>query len=98
MFRRLHEPDVETVTLVVEGEPVTAPAGETVAAALLVAGLDHTCTTPVSGSPRAPYCMTGVCFDCLVEINGVPNRQACMTRVVDGMRVNRQRGVRGIDR
>jgi predicted molibdopterin-dependent oxidoreductase YjgC len=98
MFRRLHEPDAETAILVVEGEPVTVPAGETVAAALLVAGLGHTRTTPVSGSPRAPYCMTGVCFDCLVEIDGVPNRQACMTRVVDGMRVNRQRGVRGIDR
>ena len=44
-----------------------ARAGDTVAAALLAAGIDHCRTTPVSGAPRAPYCLMGVCFDCLVD-------------------------------
>jgi D-hydroxyproline dehydrogenase subunit gamma len=55
---------------------------------------DATRTTPVSGSPRAPYCMMGVCFECLMEIDGIANRQACMVRVRPGMRITRQQGAR----
>ena len=65
---------------------VSARAGDTVAAALLAAGLDHCRTTPVSGAPRAPYCMMGVCFECLVTIDGVGNRQGCLVPVREGMR------------
>lgn len=95
MFRRL-QPDAAApaVTLIVEGKTCTARATDSVAAALLAAGLDHCRTTPVSGAPRAPYCMMGVCYECLVEIDGVGNRQACLTRVRDGMRVAIQRGRR----
>jgi len=71
-------------------------AGDTVAAALLVAGIDHCRTTPISGAKRAPYCMMGVCFECLMEIDGIGNRQACLTPVVAGMQVRRQRGARGV--
>ena len=55
---------------------IRARAGDTVAAALLAAGVDHCRTTPVTGAPRAPYCLMGVCFDCLVTIDGVGSRQA----------------------
>ena len=95
MFRRLHE--VPTVAVDFEGERLEVGTDETVAAALLAAGAGHTRTTPVSGSPRAPYCMMGVCFDCLVEIDGVPNQQACMIRVREGMRIRRQDGIRRLD-
>ena len=93
MFKRLHAIEGETVTITIEGVDVEVPAGEMVAAAVLVGNLRYTRTTPVSGSPRAPLCMMGVCFECLMEIDGVPNRQACQVEVAAGMTVRRQQGV-----
>ena len=98
MFKRLPEATTEAVhapvRLTLDGEPITARAGDNVAAALLAAGIKSCRTTPVSGAPRAPYCMMGVCFDCLVTVNGVGNRQACMVRVAEGMAVATQHGKR----
>ena len=92
MFKRLPRSTAETVTILIEGDPVETAAGDTVAAAVLSAGFAPVRTTPVSASPRSPYCLMGVCFDCLMEIDGVPNQQACMTPVREGMRVRRQHG------
>jgi predicted molibdopterin-dependent oxidoreductase YjgC len=92
MFKKLHDDAGALVKVTIDGEQVDVPAGETVAAAALIHGLSPFRTSPVSGSPRAPYCMMGVCFDCLVEIDGTPNRQACQTRVEDGMTIKRQDG------
>jgi D-hydroxyproline dehydrogenase subunit gamma len=61
---------------------------------LLVAGIEHCRTTPVTGAPRLPYCLMGVCFDCLVTIDGVGSRQACLVPVQEGMRVETQIGKR----
>jgi predicted molibdopterin-dependent oxidoreductase YjgC len=94
MFRRLPEIAGDGVTLTIDGRRIAARAGDTVAAALLAAGITHCRTTPVTGAPRAPYCMMGVCFDCLVTIDGVGNRQACLVAVRDGMAVETQRGKR----
>ena len=91
MFKKL--PDAAaTVTVHIDGKPFDAPAGCSVAAALLLAGEIVTRTTAVSGAPRGPYCMMGVCFECLAEIDGVPNQQACLIPVAPGMRIGRQRG------
>lgn len=92
MFRKLHEPDGGTVTIEIDGEPVVAEAGETVAAVLLRQPEGWCRLTPVSGSPRAPYCMMGVCFECLAVVDGAPSVQTCLRTVADGMRVERQRG------
>jgi len=94
MFQRLNQPESRTVSLSVDGRPVTALSGDSVAAALLAAGILACRTTPVSGAQRAPYCMMGVCFECLVTIDGVGSRQACLTRVRDGMRIETQQGKR----
>jgi predicted molibdopterin-dependent oxidoreductase YjgC len=97
MFKRLHEAGA-TVNLTIDGKAVRACEGETVAAAMLAAGI-HACrTAPVSGAPRAPYCMTGVCFDCLVTVDGVGNRQGCVVRVGEGMAIATQRGRRELGR
>ena len=93
MFRRLTEAGL-SVALTVDGKAVAARSGDTVAAALLAAGIDHCRTTPVTGAPRAPYCLMGVCFDCLVTIDGVGSRQACLVPVRDGMKVETQQGKR----
>ena len=94
MFQRIDGKSGGSVVISVDGAQVTARAGDTVAAALLAAGLTSTRTTPVSGSPRAPYCMMGVCFECLVTIDDVGNRQACLIPVSEGMRVEMQKGKR----
>jgi len=93
MFRRLEDSRPE-VGIVFEGRPVAAREGDSVAAALLAAGLRSLRATPVGGESRAPWCMMGVCFDCLMEIDGVASRQACMVIVADGMVVRRQRGAK----
>ena len=93
MFRRIN-PEAATLLLTFEGQEIVATEGDSVAAALLAAGIATTRETPVGASPRAPFCLMGTCFDCLVEIDGAPNRQACLTQVRDGMRIRRQRGAR----
>ena len=93
MFHRIN-PQSVGLHIYFDGVGIAATEGETVAAALLAAGIVATRDTTVKGTPRGPFCMMGVCFDCLVEIDGVANRQACMTIVRDGMAIARQRGAR----
>jgi len=93
MFKRLADTGAP-LAITVDGRPVPARAGDTVAAALLAAGIDHCRTTPVTGAPRAPYCLMGVCFDCLVTVDGVGSRQACLVPVRDGMAIETQMGKR----
>lgn len=83
-----------SITLHVQGQPVTARAGDTLAMALLNAGVIPFRQTPVSGQPRAPLCLMGVCFDCLVEVNGQQNVQSCMIQVCEGMQVRLPNGAR----
>ncbi len=97
MFRRLADDKGTggaTLALKVDGREIQAREGDTVAAALLAAGLRQIRTTPVSGAPRAPYCLMGVCFDCLVTVDGVGSRQACLVPVRAGMTVETQQGKR----
>ena len=96
MFRRLREGGAP-VTLLVDGRAIEARAGESVAAAMLVAGLARTRTTPL-GEPRGPYCAMGACHDCVVTIDGVGNRRACMVQAADGMDVRTQAARRELER
>lgn len=94
MFKRHKDAaDPGRVTILIEGQPMTARSGDTVAAALLLSGLLPYRQTVLGGEPRAPYCLMGVCFDCLVQIDGLANRQACMIEVREGMRIERQLGL-----
>jgi hypothetical protein len=96
MFRKLHDPGVNGVTIYIDGAPTAAEAGESIAAVLLRQEEIWSRTTPVTQARRAPYCMMGVCFDCLAEVDGVASVQTCLTMVRDGMRVARQRGRRSL--
>ena len=95
MFRPI-EPTLarQTVLLKVQGRPVSAREGDTLAIALLNAGIVPFRQTPVSGQPRAPLCLMGVCFDCLVEVDGRQNVQSCMVEVFEGMQVRLPTGAR----
>ena len=90
MLKRRWTSQGKAVTFRFEEKLISAQEGETVAAALLVAGEVHLRTSPVSGGVRAPYCWMGVCFECLLEIDGQPNLQSCLIPVKEGMRVRRQ--------
>ena len=94
--RFLTRPDTgRTVHITLDGAPITARKGDTLAAALLAHSGDPTRTT-ATGAERTAFCMMGVCHDCLVEVDGTPNTQACMTLVREGMEVRRQHGLRGL--
>ena len=80
------------VTILLEGEPVEAFEGETVAAVLLARGEIATRRT-AGGEPRGIFCGMGVCFDCLMVVDGVPNTRACMTWVREGLDVRFQDGL-----
>lgn len=72
------------LTIIVDGVPLTAFTGETVAGALLASGRRAWRRT-MHGHSRGIFCGIGVCFDCLVTVNGVPNVRACLTPVEEGM-------------
>jgi D-hydroxyproline dehydrogenase subunit gamma len=80
------------VTILLDGEPVEAFEGETVAAVLLARGEITTRRTP-GREPRGIFCGMGVCFDCLMIVDGVPNTRACMTWVRNGLDVRFQDGL-----
>ena len=97
MFRKLHDPGCEALTIDIDGVPAVAEPGESVAAVLLRQTEAWSRLTPITRSKRAPYCMMGVCFDCLAEVDGVASIQTCLKPVCDGMRVVRQIGKRRVD-
>jgi D-hydroxyproline dehydrogenase subunit gamma len=80
------------VTITVDGEPLQAHLGESVAAALMADG-DAALRKTRKGAARGLYCGMGVCFDCLVMVDGVPNTRACMTWVRDGMDIRHMDGL-----
>ena len=96
MFRRLPETQGDMLNFTLDGQTMSGRSGDSVAAALLAAGVGTCRSTPVSGAPRAPYCMMGVCFECLVTIDGIGNRQGCLVPLSEGMRIETQQGARAI--
>lgn len=98
MFKRASEAESNALRMTVDGRAITARQGDSVAAALIAAGIRQSRTTPVSGAPRGPYCMMGVCFECLVTVDGVGNRQGCLVPVAEGMVVETQQGKRSAER
>lgn len=86
MFQRLEK--ATEIQFTFEGDRYFAKQGDTIAAALLAAGVSTFRSSFVSHQPRAPYCMMGVCFECLVNIDGKANQQACLVPVENGMTVS----------
>lgn len=77
-----------------DGEPISCPAGASVAAALISTGKRAWRETR-SGAQRGLFCGIGVCFDCIVEIDGESGQRACMIPLADGMDVRRAQGPGG---
>lgn len=80
-----------TVSIDVDGRPVSVPDGMTLTAALLRADVRAVGANAVSGEPRGPFCGMGVCFECEITVNGRTVR-ACLTPAADGMVVQTRSG------
>jgi D-hydroxyproline dehydrogenase subunit gamma len=76
------KPDVE---FNVNGRPISAAQGTTVAAAILHAGI--AVRQSVSGEPRSPLCSMGICMECCATVNGVGHVRTCRVVVQTGMNV-----------
>jgi hypothetical protein len=81
------------ISIAVNDRDICAYPGESVATALLAAGITGF-SRDRRGRSRGPFCNMGVCYDCLVLIEyGLEHRaeparvRACLTRVQAGMRV-----------
>jgi len=74
------------IAINVDGQRIVAYAGESVAAAMLAAGIQKFRISPRNSDPRGPFCLMGSCQECLVRING-KRHLACQERVVEGLSV-----------
>ncbi|MCX4584714.1 (2Fe-2S)-binding protein [Streptomyces sp. NBC_01481] len=78
--------------ITMDGSPVAALPGQSVAAALWTAGILAWRTTRKAGRPRGVFCGIGQCYDCLATINGEPNRRACLVPAAPGDVITTQEG------
>ncbi len=65
---------------------MAAVPGQSVAVALMAAGVTTLRSSLVERAPRGAFCLTGVCQECVVRI-GAGSALACQTPVRDGMAV-----------
>ncbi len=72
------------MTIYLDDRPIRAFSGESVAAALMAAGVRAFRKSRL-GEARGPYCGIGNCFDCVLTVDGRPNVRTCNLPVRDGM-------------
>jgi predicted molibdopterin-dependent oxidoreductase YjgC len=85
-FKRLGKIDRgKSLQIKVDGAVIPAFAGETVATAMLSAGLLR-CQTH-EDRPLGVFCNIGQCCSCLMTINGVSGVRACQTSVSPGLEI-----------
>ena len=77
----------EAVEIFVDGKPIPAYPGESLAAALLAAGIVRLRYSPRAGTPRGAFCLMGVCQECVVQVDG-RNTESCLRPVRQGMVVS----------
>jgi sarcosine oxidase, subunit alpha len=75
------------VQIQVDGKTIDAYQGETIAAALLSAGIRTFRLSQKHKQPRGLYCGMGVCYECQVTVNGVHGVRACLEPVEAGMEI-----------
>lgn len=76
----MNSPQNLNIHIYVNGLPVPARKGQSLAAALLASGVYVFHHSP-AGQPRGLFCGMGVCFECLVTVDGQPGQRACLVPV-----------------
>ncbi|HYZ89801.1 MAG TPA: FAD-dependent oxidoreductase [Myxococcales bacterium] len=80
-----------------DGNRLEGVRGDTVASALLRAGVTTFTRSIKYHRPRGPFCLSGSCGQCLMRIDGVPSLLACRVRLREGMQCARQNAPLGAD-
>lgn len=75
------------------GKKVSAFEGDTVACALVRAGVHIFSRSMKFHRPRGLYCGAGRCISCVMRVNGVPGVRTCALPVAEGMVVESQSGL-----
>jgi predicted molibdopterin-dependent oxidoreductase YjgC len=89
---RVEQPAGDPFELTFEGRSISAYPFDTIASALMAAGIRTFTVTEVAGDERGGFCFAGRCADCLVIVDGQANQRACTTPVRAGMDVRVQHG------
>ncbi len=77
---------MKKITIRVNGNEIPALHGQTLAAAMLNAGVqDFRPEEPER--PRLPFCAMGVCMECTATVDGRPAQRTCLVMCEDGMEV-----------
>lgn len=74
------------VEFTLNGKPARAPAGVSVAVAVMANGVACFRRSP-SGEARGPVCGMGVCFECRATVDGTPHVKTCQVPLAAGMAV-----------
>ncbi len=74
------------IVFFVNGRSTTAHMGETIHAALIVAGYRQFRKSKTH-QPRGVFCGMGVCYEFLVTVNNGSTQRACVTVAEEGMEV-----------
>ena len=86
LLKRVAETGRIPVGFVLDGQALTALAGDTV----LTAVLTHSAQlrrSEFSGEPRAGFCLMGACQDCWIATESGQRLRACATFIEEGMRL-----------
>jgi len=92
-MRIIHHPilgdiaERKKVIIKVDGAELEAYEGETIASALVAAGIKVFRNTRKLKEPRRIFCALGRCTDCVMTVDGQPNIRTCITPVRDGMEI-----------
>jgi sarcosine oxidase, subunit alpha len=85
-------PETETIQFTWKGKPLSASAGETIAAALFANGIRTFGHHPKDGAPQGIFCANGQCAQCTVIANGLAVK-ACMTQITSRMQIEPLEGL-----
>lgn len=85
-FRRLGETNRPQVRFVVDGEPVSALAGDTLMVAMLTHG-SALRDSEFGDGRRAGFCLMAACQDCWVWTAEGERLRACSTEVREGLSI-----------
>ena len=86
-------PEGKWFKITVDGKKIKAREGETIAAALIAAGIKVFRYTVKRDEPRSLFCAIGRCTDCIMIVNNRPNIRTCVTLVENGMKIETQKGL-----
>lgn len=83
----------EKIRFYLDGKEMYGYEGDTIAAALMAAGVTTHRHTGKKGTPRGIFCAIGRCTDCVMVVDGQINVRTCITPLKEGMQVQTQYGL-----